>query len=322
MAEARIVVIGGGTGLSVILKGLKKITSRITAIVTVADDGGGSGVLREDLGMLPPGDIRACLIALSDVEPILEELFNYRYENGHLKGQSFGNLMIAAMTGISKDFRDAVIKVGEIIAINGRVLPVTTQNIHLEATLMNGKVILGESKIPLSVLKDQTAIDRVVLVPPEPSPTEGVVEAIYEADLVIVGPGSIYTSILPNLLVRGVADALRGTSAKVAYIANLMTQPGETDEEHLKGYLQVMERHVGGGLFDLVFANSEHLDRETREIYKRQNAFPVKTTRGDRQFLEEKGIRLVKNNYIDVVKHYCRHDFDRLVEDLQKELQP
>jgi len=277
--------------------------------------------LREDLGMLPPGDIRACLIALSDVEPLLEDLFNYRYENGQLKGQSFGNLMIAAMLGISKDFKDAVIKVGEIIAINGRVLPVTTENIHIEAVLANGKVVLGESKIPLMVLKDQTVIERVRLVPSEPEATEGVLEAIAEADLVIVGPGSIYTSILPNLMVKGVAQALRETSARRVYIANLMTQPGEAFDEHLRKYIEIMESHVGGGLFDLVMANSESLDREVKEIYRKQQAYPVKTTRKDRQFLEKKGIGLLENNYVDVVKHYCRHDFDILVKDLQKVLQ-
>lgn len=320
MEDAKIVVIGGGTGLSIILRGLKKISSSITAIVTVADDGGGSGVLREDLGMLPPGDIRACLIALSDVEPILEELFNYRFENGNLKGQSFGNLMIAAMVGISKDFNDAVLKVGEIIAINGRVLPVTIENVHLMAKLENGLYVKGESKIPYEVLKNKARIESIDIIPGRPDPTVGVLEAIEEADLIIVGPGSLYTSIIPNLLVNNMADTIKRSRGKVAYISNLMTQPGESDNYSLSEHLKVIEEHIGENIFDYVLANNVNLDKETKEKYKFEKSMQVKIESKDRQFLSKREIELIEGKYFEIVKHYCRHDVEILADVIQKNI--
>ncbi|MEA3423237.1 MAG: gluconeogenesis factor YvcK family protein [Bacillota bacterium] len=320
MEDAKIVVIGGGTGLSIILRGLKKISSSITAIVTVADDGGGSGVLREDLGMLPPGDIRACLIALSDVEPILEELFNYRFENGNLKGQSFGNLMIAAMVGISKDFNDAVLKVGEIIAINGRVLPVTIENVHLMAKLENGLYVKGESKIPYEVLKNKSRIESIDIIPGRPDPTVGVLEAIEEADLIIVGPGSLYTSIIPNLLVNNMADTIKRSRGKVAYISNLMTQPGESDNYSLSEHLKVIEEHIGENIFDYVLANNVNLDKETKEKYKFEKSMQVKIESKDRQFLSKREIELIEGKYFEIVKHYCRHDVEILADVIQKNI--
>ncbi len=320
MEDAKIVVIGGGTGLSIILRGLKKISSNITAIVTVADDGGGSGVLREDLGMLPPGDIRACLIALSDVEPILEELFNYRFENGNLKGQSFGNLMIAAMVGISKDFNDAVLKVGEIIAINGRVLPVTIENVHLMAKLENGLYVKGESKIPYEVLKNKSRIESIDIIPVRPDPTDGVLEAIEEADLIIVGPGSLYTSIIPNLLVNNMVDTIKKSRGKVAYISNLMTQPGETDNYTLREHLKVIEDHLGENIFDYIFANNENLDKETKDKYKFEKSMQIKIENKDRQFLNKREIELIEGKYFEIVKHYCRHDVETLAANIQKKI--
>lgn len=320
MKESKIVVIGGGTGLSIILRGLKKISNEITAIVTVADDGGGSGVLREDLGMLPPGDIRSCLIALSDVEPILEELFNYRFQSGNLKGQSFGNLMIAAMLGISKDFKDAVLKVGEIIAINGKVLPVTLENVHLMAKLENGLFVKGESKIPYEVLKNHSRIETLDIIPNRPNPTEGVLEAIEEANVIIVGPGSLYTSIIPNLLVNNVVDGIKKSKAKVIFISNIMTQPGETDGYTLREHLMAIEKHVGINIFDYVLINNQELERDVKVKYQNESSEQIKISTKDRQYLEERNIQIIEDNYLQVVKKYCRHDADGIADAIDKNL--
>lgn len=314
MEDKKIVVLGGGTGLSVILKGLKKISTEITAIVSVADDGGGSGVLREDLGMLPPGDIRSCLIALSNVEPVLEELFNYRFDSGNLKGQSFGNLMIAAMQGISKDFKEAVLKVGEIIAINGHVLPVTLENVHLMATLDNGHLVKGESMIPYQVIKENAKIVSVDIIPQRPEPTEGVIESINHADIILIGPGSLYTSVIPNLLVNGVKEAILRSTADVVYIANLMTQPGETDDYSLTDHLKAIEEHLGSNIFNKVLINDESLDNKTRDKYKSEKSKQIKYKYKEKQFFTDRDIEIISGRFIEVVKDYCRHDAIKIAD--------
>ena len=199
----KIVAIGGGTGLSTMLRGLKRHTNNLTAIVTVADDGGGSGVLRQELGMLPPGDVRNCLEALANVEPVMGELLHYRFAEGSLKGQSFGNLFLAALNGISGSFDQAVSLMSQVLAITGRVLPVTTANVQLEAEFENGAKVLGESKIFYCKKREDCRIRRVRLLPQRPPALAPALEAISEADMIILGPGSLYTSIIPNLLVEG-----------------------------------------------------------------------------------------------------------------------
>ena len=205
----KIVVIGGGTGLSTMLRGLKYYTSNITAIVTVADDGGGSGDLREDLGMLPPGDIRNCILALADTEPLMEELLQYRFKDGRLKNQSFGNLFLAAMDGISNNFEEAVHKMSSVLAVTGKVMPVTLDNVILKAKLKNGIIVEGESNIPEESIKNNSCIDKVFIEPKNARAIKEAVEAIIEADAIILGPGSLYTSVIPNLLVKDIADALQ-----------------------------------------------------------------------------------------------------------------
>ena len=199
----KIVAIGGGTGLSTMLRGLKRHTNNLTAIVTVADDGGGSGVLRQELGMLPPGDVRNCLEALANVEPVMGELLHYRFAEGSLKGQSFGNLFLAALNGISGSFDQAVSLMSQVLAITGRVLPVTTANVQLEAEFENGAKVLGESKIFYCKKREDCRIRRVRLLPQRPPALAPALEAISEADMIILGPGSLYTSIIPNLLEIG-----------------------------------------------------------------------------------------------------------------------
>lgn len=250
----RVVCIGGGTGLSVILRGLKKLPLDITAIVTVADDGGSSGRLRNDLQMPPPGDIRNVLIALADTEPLLESVLQYRFKNGQgLAGHTLGNLMIAAMKEITGDFTQAVKEMSRVLAVHGRVLPASEQDVKLVAEMIDGTVVYGESRIP----QTGKPIRRVFLDPPEPHPLREAVEAIREADGIIVGPGSLYTSILPNLLVKDISKLIRISKACKIYVCNIMTQPGETDGFTASDHVRAIYDHVGERLFDMVIINNE-----------------------------------------------------------------
>ena len=253
----KIVVIGGGTGLSVALRGLKEHTSHLTAIVTVADDGGSSGRLRRDLGVLPPGDFRNCLVALADVEPLMETLFQYRFSNGspELDGHSFGNLFLVAMSEVTGNFERALLEASRVLAVRGQVLPSTLWNLTLCAEL-GDEVVEGESKVSEST----QPIQRVFLQPENPPAYPEAVKAIHEADLVVVGPGSLFTSVLPNLLVRGVADALLTTQAVKVYVCNVATQPGETDGFGIADHLAALLRHLphAENPFDYVVVN-DHL---------------------------------------------------------------
>ena len=242
----KIVAIGGGTGLSTMLRGLKRHTNNLTAIVTVADDGGGSGVLRQELGMLPPGDVRNCLEALANVEPVMGELLHYRFAEGSLKGQSFGNLFLAALNGISGSFDQAVSLMSQVLAITGRVLPVTTANVQLEAEFENGAKVLGESKIFYCKKREDCRIRRVRLLPQRPPALAPALEAISEADMISLGPGSLYTSIIPNLLVEGIARAVADADALKVYVANVMTQEGETEGYTLSDHIEALFTRAGG----------------------------------------------------------------------------
>ncbi len=249
----RVVAIGGGTGLATLLRGIKNYTAQVTAVVTVADDGGSSGRLREELGILPPGDIRNCITALATTEPLMTRLFEYRFKNGGgLEGHSFGNLFIAALTEVTGSFEQAVLESSRVLAVQGRVLPATLANIQLCAELETGEVVRGESKIP----RRAGRIRRVFLVPPDPPAYSAAVQAILDADLVVLGPGSLYTSVLPNLLVSGIREALRATRALRVYVCNVATQKGETDNFTVADHVRTLVEQAGGGLFDYVLANS------------------------------------------------------------------
>lgn len=303
-----IVAIGGGSGLSVLLRGLKLVTKNVTAIVTVADDGGGSGVLREDLGMLPPGDIRNCILALANREPILMDLMNYRFTEGMLKGQNFGNLMLAAMVGISENFEEAVKKINDIFAVTGQVLPVTTQDVILRAKLINGQWVDGESKIPMAVIDENSRIEEIFLVPPKPKPTAEVITAIENADIILMGPGSLYTSILPNLLVDEVSEAIMKSSAIKIYLANLMSQPGETDGYSLRDYHKSLVKHSYPGIVSHVMVNRERIDPKILNRYEREHAEPVIITKEDRAYFRKEKVCLIEGDFIETVKGYVRHD--------------
>lgn len=311
----RIVAIGGGTGLSTMLRGLKTYTENITAVVTVADDGGGSGVLRQELGMLPPGDIRNCLEALANVEPLMSELLHYRFTEGSLAGQSFGNLFLAAINGISPSFDVAVTRMSQVLAITGRVLPVTTADVQLEAEFENGARVVGESKIFYCKKREDCRIRRVRLLPPSPAALPSALEAIRHADMILLGPGSLYTSIIPNLLVQGIAEAVRSAECLKVYVANVMTQEGETEDYTLSDHIRALLEHGGRGLFDLCLVNETPIPEEVRARYAQEGARPLLADAADCAAL---GVELVGYPVSTVRGGLVRHDPDRLASALMQ----
>lgn len=304
----RITAIGGGTGLSTMLRGLKEYTSNITAIVTVADDGGSSGLLREDLKILPPGDIRNCLVALAHTEPLMEELMQYRFKEGSLKGQSFGNLFIAAMNGISSNFEDAIKKMSEVLAVKGRVYPVTLEDVSLIGELHNGTLIRGESNIPMESIRLESKIKRVFLEPINPKPLKEALFAIENADCIIIGPGSLYTSILPNLVIKEVSQKVKESNAIKIYVSNIMTQPGETDGYSLSDHLHSIEAHCGEGMIDFIIANNGEIPEKYYEKYKKDNQDMVKI---DKDKVNE-SIEIISDDLIYIKNGMLRHNSQKL----------
>lgn len=307
----KIVVIGGGTGLSTMLRGLKYYTSNITAIVTVADDGGGSGALREDLGMLPPGDIRNCILALADTEPLMEELLQYRFPDGRLKNQSFGNLFLAAMDGVSENFEDAVQKMSSVLAVTGKVLPVTLDDMKLVAKLENGSIVEGESQIPHEVVSQKSKIKKLMIKPKDAKPLEDALKALREADAIVMGPGSLYTSIVPNLLVKDIVENIKKSDAIKIYICNIMTQPGETDNFSVADHIKVLQKYGGRNIIDYVIANRGDIPKEVKEKYLEDNSELVKL---DRKEIKSLGVDAVEATLAKTEKAYVKHDTEYLSE--------
>ena len=309
----RVAVIGGGHGLSNMLRGLKRYTENISAIVTVADDGGGSGMLRQDLGMPPPGDIRNCLEALANTEPLMSELMHYRFTEGSLAGQSFGNLFLAALNGISTSFDAAVSRMSQVLAITGRVLPVTTADVRLEAEFENGASVIGESKIFYCKKKEDCRITKVRLIPEHPKALPEAVEAIREADMIILGPGSLYTSIIPNLLVDGIVEAIRQSDALKVYVANVMTQEGETEGYTASDHIAAIFQHSAPGLFDLCLTNSQPIPADVAARYAQEGAEPLRYDAGRCAAL---GVELVSRPIATVENGYVRHQSENLAREL------
>ena len=309
----KIVAIGGGTGLSTMLRGLKLHTRNLTAIVTVADDGGGSGVLREDLGMPPPGDIRHCMEALANAEPVMEQLLSYRFPSGsgRLTGQSFGNLILAALNGIYPSFDEAVARMSEVLAISGRILPVTNENVQLEATFENGTSVVGESKIFQFKKEQDCRIRSVRLLPERPAALPAAVEAIEEAELILLGPGSLYTSVIPNLLVDGIAEAVCRSKALKLYICNIMTQDGETEGMTASDHVAALLDHSGPGLVDLCLCNSAPVRPGLLERYREEDAIPITV---DKEAIEALGVELVARPVSSETSNYARHSVTRLAQ--------
>lgn len=302
----KIVVIGGGTGLSTLLRGLKTKTSNLTAIVTVADDGGSSGRLREDLKMIAPGDLRNCLVALADKEGLMEKLFKFRFgAAGELSGHSFGNLFLAALTQIlDDDIEEALDASSKILKVRGRVIPSTTETVVLSAELEDGSIVRGESRIPNSGKR----IKYVFTEPAKPTAEGAALQAIDEADAIIMGPGSLYTSIMPNLLVDKIADHIRASNKAKIYICNVMTQPGETDDYSVADHVQAIQDHAGKDLINMVLVNDSPVSPDTLEQYAKVGAAPVKV---DMNRLNQMSLRIVRANLIDGVDKAI-HNSERL----------
>ena len=300
-----IVALGGGNGLSAILRGLKLYTEDLTAIVTVADDGGGSGTLREELGMPPPGDIRNCMEALADTESLMQNLLAYRFTEGRLAGQAFGNLLLAALTGISDSFDQAVARMSQVLAITGRILPVTNANVQLEATFENGTSVCGESKISVFKKEQNCRIHHVRLLPENPPALPAAVEAIRRADVILLGPGSLYTSVIPNLLVDGISEAIQDNDrALKMYVCNIMTQDGETEGMSAADHVAALLEHGGPGVVKLCLCNSAPVSGPLRERYSLEDAEPLRV---DRRGGERLGAEVVLRPLTDEHSNYARH---------------
>jgi len=311
MADAgplRVVAIGGGTGLSALLHGLKHYSSPggrplvdITAVVTVTDDGGSSGRLRRDFDVLPPGDIRNCMVALSEDEALLSRLFQHRFQTGlGLKGHSFGNLFLTALTQLMGDFPAAVKASSEVLKIVGRIYPATVANVSLEATLEDGTRVIGETRIS----KSRIPIRSIRLRPRRAKPLADTLTAIAQADLITLGPGSLFTSVVPNLLVEGISAAIRRSPAIKAYFVNLMWQPGETVNYTASDHIRAVHKHAGGKLIDYAIVNVRPIQMALRKRYARQQALPVEN---DVDRIAKMGIQVMKSNLL-LESRKIRHD--------------
>lgn len=311
LSNCKIVALGGGTGLSTVIRGLKHYTPNITAVVTMADNGGGSGILRQEMKMLPPGDIRNCILALANTEPILKTLFQYRFNEGSLEGQSFGNIFLAAMNGISGSFELAVERVCEVLAVTGQVLPVTLDDVNLCASYENDIIIQGETQIVEYCKQNNQPIKSVFLRPTPVKPNKKVIKAIEEADTIILGPGSLYTSIIPNLLVDGIVDAITKRKTDVIYISNIMTQPGETDNMNLQQHIDIIKKYLGSGIINKVVVNNEDIPISIFNRYKDDGSEQVKIEMNYKEGIDLIQVPLVK---IEENELYIRHDEKKLAE--------
>ena len=303
-----VVAIGGGTGASGLLRGLKEHTDKLTAIVTVADDGGSSGRFRKEFGMLQPGDIRNCLAALADGGPVLEKLFQHRFEEGDLKGHPFGNIFLAAMTQVTGDFELAVKEANRVLNVRGRVLPATTTKLSLIAEHEDGSKTTGESLVG----KVTKPVKRLSLKPEDAPAGTDVVDAIMQADLILLGPGSVYTSVLPNLLIPEILDALLKTDAVVGYICNIMTQPGETQDFTASEHVQTLIDHTSEALIDFVIVNTGKIPDALAAAYAAEQAVPVKTDMD--KLTELPGNPRIVTGDLVKADHVVRHHPARLAE--------
>ena len=300
-----VTVVGGGHGLSVLLRGIKAATSNVTAVVTVADDGGSSGRLREEFGIIPPGDLRNCLVALADTEPLMEKLFQYRFKGKtELAGHSFGNLFIAAMNEVTGDMEQALRESSKVLAVKGQVLPASKDHVRLDAVMEDGTVVQGESNIP----EVHKQIHRVRLFPEEVQPVQSALDALANADAIILGPGSLYTSIMPNLLVDKVAETIRKSKAIKIYICNVMTQPGETDGYTASMHAKAIIDHGGKGIIDYMLVNDAPISADMQDFYAAKGAYPVEV---DEEAINALGVGFVKADIINE-NEVIRHDPDKL----------
>ncbi|GAA0589478.1 gluconeogenesis morphogenetic factor [Virgibacillus siamensis] len=306
--KPRVVVIGGGTGMPVLLRGLKNLPVELTALVTVADDGGSTGRLRNEMAMPAPGDIRNVIAALSDAEPMLLELFQHRFAAGNgLSGHSMGNLLLAAMTSITGDFYIGIKEISRVLNVKGKIYPISNENMSLHAEMADGSIISGESKIPLA----NKRIKHVFLSPQPVQPFPNALKAIENADLVVIAPGSLYTSILSNLIIPQVDQALHDTNGKVVYVCNVMTQAGETTGYTASDHVQAICNHIGEKAVDSIIVHNEPINKNVRDVYAEENAEPVVY---DTDRLLEMGLQIIEGDIINHSKTTLRHDTHKIAK--------
>lgn len=316
-ASKKVVVIGGGTGNFVVLRGLKKYPLDLTAIVSMADDGGSTGILRDELGVLPPGDVRQCLVALSNSSRLMRSLMNYRFENGGLGGHSFGNLLLSALEKVTGSFEKAVEEAGKILYINGKVIPVTMNQVRLKMILNNRKVLEGEREIYLS--QEIAEGYKSIYLEPFPNVNPRVIEEIASADLVVIGPGGLHTSLIPSLLVEGVSEAIRKSDAKKVFVLNLMNRKGQTAGYKTSHYLNELVRFLGGDVFDHILINVQKPPKELIEVYANEGDL-VENDLKDERILEADMLgSMATTPKKDLLKrNLIRHDSNKLAQELMK----
>ena len=305
---ARIVTIGGGTGLSVLLSGLKNYTSNISAVVTVADNGGSSGRLRQQFDVLPPGDIRNCLVALADAPTLMRDLFQFRFDgNSEFSGHSFGNLFLTVMTRLTGDFEKAIKETSKVLALRGQVIPSTLGDVTLVAHYTDGSTVIGEEQIPQA----RKQINRVSLTPVQPLATPDALKAIKEAQIIVLGPGSLYTSIIPNLLINEITQEIAKSEAVKVYVCNVMTQPGETDGYSVSDHIKALLAHSHGKIIDYCVVNNGEVPSEILKRYSRDNSHLVVN---DRKKIENLGVRIVEEDFSMITDGVIRHDPEKLAK--------
>ena len=298
----KIVAVGGGTGLAMLLSGLKEYSSNITAIVTVADDGGSSGRLRQQFDMPPPGDIRNCLVALADASTMMQDLFQFRFEKGsELAGHNFGNLFLTVMTRLTGDFEKAVRETSKVLALRGQVIPSTLENVTLVARHQDGSITEGEYNIPRS----GKPIRKVYLNPLLPQAAPEAVKAIKEAEIIVLGPGSLYTSIIPNLLIKQISDNIVASRAIKVYVCNVMTQPGETDGYTASMHVRNLIDHSHPRVMDYCIVNTGKITPDIQKRYDGEHAYPVAS---DRKAIQNMGYRVIEEDTVSLAGDLVRHD--------------
>ncbi|MRG84730.1 uridine diphosphate-N-acetylglucosamine-binding protein YvcK [Salinibacillus xinjiangensis] len=304
----KVVVIGGGTGMPVLIRGLKSYPISMSAIVTVADDGGSSGRLRHEMAIPAPGDIRNVIAAMSDAEPMILDMFQHRFENGNsLSGHSLGNLLLAAMSSITGDFYQGIKEISRVLNVKGRIYPIANQNMFLHAEMEDGTIITGESKIPLVNKK----IKRVFLSPDHIEPLPEAIDAIKEADLIAIAPGSLYTSILPNIIVPEIGKALKERTGKVVYVCNVMTQYGETEGYTAADHVQAIHEHVGPDCVDSIVVHNAPIEDDVQKMYEEEKSKPVVY---DTERLLQMGLEIIEGDIIDHSKLMLRHDTGKIAK--------
>ncbi|HIW38236.1 MAG TPA: uridine diphosphate-N-acetylglucosamine-binding protein YvcK [Candidatus Jeotgalicoccus stercoravium] len=309
MSKINITIIGGGTGLSVLSRGLKKYPVDISAIVSVADDGGSTGIIRDQIDMPAPGDIRNVMSALSEVEPMLEDLFTYRFKKDEISGHSLGNLMLAAMYDISGDFATAVSELSKILNVKGTVIPSTNVSPKLAARMIDDSIIIGESYIP----KVKKEIKEMYLIPTNIAATPAAIDAIMDSDIIVLGPGSLFTSIIPNLLPKGIAKALRESNGIKVYVANLLEQPGETMGMSAYDHLLAIEKHIEASVIDYVILNEKDVYSQMASTYKKRG---VQIIKSERHKIIEHGVNVITDEELIIVdkEGVVRHNNEKLAE--------